>query len=530
VSEDIFGKIITFPPATATDGITFPGRPENAQCIEVKPGELHMLASRGERVLRKANAPFYNRAGRLVRPIVEDVKASDDRTTQVTRLSPVSPDLMLDYLSRAAPWERHSARLKKCVPTDPPLAVARIILARDGEQHFPHLAGVITTPTLRPDGSLLLKAGYDPQTRLLLVSPPELPAIPERPTREDAEEALKFLAAPLSEFPYVDRPSRAVALSSFMTPLARGAIPAAPAHLSVAPAAGSGKSYQNDCVAAIFIGQPCPVIGAGEEPEEMEKQLVSALRSGQALISIDNLSGALKGDLLCQIIERPIVQVRPFGRNNELVSIENRATVLGTGNNLIVSGDMVRRQITCTLDANMERPELRKFRRDPFNEYVANRGKYIAAIFTIIRAYQCAGCPGLVTPLASFEKWSNLIRSPLIWLGESDPVTTMEEVRSKDPEVAELRAVVLTWKESVGLRQPMFARELKEHADKDMLGKFKSALLTIAYDRGEISARKLGTWLMKYRNRIIDGMKIVAHEDKHTKMFVWSIETPNQEK
>jgi hypothetical protein len=76
----------------------------------------------------------------------------------------------------------------------------------------------------------------------------------------------------------------------------------------------------------------------------------------------------------------------------------------------------------------------------------------------------------------------------------------------------------------------MFARELKEHADKDMLGKFKSALLTIAYDRGEISARKLGTWLMKYRNRIIDGMKIVAHEDKHTKMFVWSIETPNQEK
>ena len=36
-------------------------------------------------------------------------------------------------------------------------------------------------------------AGYDPATQLLLIDPPTMPAIPDRPTREDAEAALALL-------------------------------------------------------------------------------------------------------------------------------------------------------------------------------------------------------------------------------------------------------------------------------------------------------------------------------------------------
>jgi hypothetical protein len=46
---------------------------------------------------------------------------------------------------------------------------------------------------MRPDGSLLLTPGYDEQTRLLLIAPPPMPTIPDRPTRADAEAALKVL-------------------------------------------------------------------------------------------------------------------------------------------------------------------------------------------------------------------------------------------------------------------------------------------------------------------------------------------------
>jgi hypothetical protein len=123
----------------------------------------------------------------LVRPIIEDVAAFHGRRTKIARLKTVTVDMMRDYLSRAARFERHSARSKKMVAADPPHDVAKTMLARDGDwQCFLPLAGVITTPTLRPDGSILSEPGYDPATKMLLLSPPPLPPIPPQPSRDDA--------------------------------------------------------------------------------------------------------------------------------------------------------------------------------------------------------------------------------------------------------------------------------------------------------------------------------------------------------
>ena len=52
----------------------------------------------------------------------------------------------------------------------------------------------------------------------------------------------------------------------------------------------------------------------------------------------------------------------------------------------------------------MERPELRQFHGDPVATVLADRGPYIAAVLTIVRAYLAAGCPGLLPPLASFAR------------------------------------------------------------------------------------------------------------------------------
>ncbi|MFD2135068.1 hypothetical protein ACFSLT_07185 [Novosphingobium resinovorum] len=166
------------------------------------------------------------------------------------------------------------------VITDPPRPVAATILSRDGEWQFPRL-GVITTPTLRPDGTILSTPGYDAQTQLLLMDPPRLPAIPEQPTRADALKALAFLNALLDEFPFVDEASRSVALSGLITPVVRGAMQVAPMHVTSAPVAGSGKSYIIDLAAAISIGQRAPVMAAGRDEAETEKRLVSALLGGR---------------------------------------------------------------------------------------------------------------------------------------------------------------------------------------------------------------------------------------------------------
>ena len=98
-----------------------------------------------------------------------------------------------------------------------------------------------------------------------------------------------------------------------MTPVLRGAIRNAQLHVARAPTAGTGKSYLIDISSTISTGRPCPVISAGKTEEETKKRLSSILLTGQPIASIDNLNGELDGDFLCQIIERPRVQVRIRG-------------------------------------------------------------------------------------------------------------------------------------------------------------------------------------------------------------------------
>src|SRR5262249_6112517 len=153
--------------------------------------------------------------------------------------------------------------------------------------------------------------------------------------------------------------------------------------------------------------------------------------------------------------------------------------------------DMVRRVLRGALDANMEQPELRKFKGNPVKTVLANRGTYIAAVLTIVRAYLAADCPGLLAPLNSFDDWSRLVRSPLVWLGYADPVKSIEAARTDDPTRAELRAVVAAWHDVLAsLTDPtnkvMTAGDLKRHAGTsiDTDSSLYKALLDIAPTRG----------------------------------------------
>ena len=62
---------------------------------------------------------------------------------------------------------------------------------------------------------------------------------------------------------------------------------------------------------------------------------------------------------------------------------------------------------------------------------LADRGKYIAACLTICRAYIAAGRPDKLPKLASFGDWSDTVRSALVWLGEADPVKSMDTVEGR---------------------------------------------------------------------------------------------------
>jgi hypothetical protein len=158
---------------------------------------------------------------------------------------------------------------------------------------------------------------------------------------------------------------------------------------------------------------------------------------------------------------------------------------------------------------------------------LANRGHYIAAVLTVVRGYLAAGCPDPRPPLASFQDWSRLVRSSLVWLGRADPVDTMEAARADDPSRSSLRAIVAAWLSVVGTGKRMTAGDLKDAAcssdDKDLMLNKAISVIAGVPGRSEIDAKRLGLWLSRNKGRVVDGVKIVGQKDTHTKQMVWSL-------
>ena len=504
--------------------------------IQIMEGELDRLAGWGEEAIVQTGQPVFQRGRELVLPVHQDVPASKGRMTVSAGMAKITTHRMIYVLCRAAHWTRYDGRKKKTVPTDPTEKIANIILARVGEWKFPVVAGVITTPTLRHDGTVLHKAGYDPDTRLYHVRDPTLKPsyIPPEPTKLDADRALETLNGLLDEFPFVADVDRSVALSALITPIVRGAVSVAPLHAIKASTAGTGKSYLADLASAISTGRPCPVISVSPDPKETESRLTGLLLAGFPLISLDNVNGELGGDLLCQAVERPTVRLRRLG-GSDIFEIESRATFFATGNGLRVKGDMTRRTLVCNLDAGVERPESREFHHSPVDDVLADRGLYVAAVLTIVRAYIAAEQPNKQRPLASFEEWSDLVRSALVWLGLPDPVETMESAREDDPELNALRDVLTNWSAAIGTRE-ITVREAIEVATRrapSLMGEpsepefpeFRDALMAVAGSKGQIDGGRLGRWMMGREGRIVSGLRMRRGErDNHSKVSKWRVE------
>jgi len=132
-------------------------------------GQLLRIIGETEDALLASGLPIFSRAGMLVEPVSESMSASDGRKTVVARLRPLCAESFLGPAAESAMFRKYDRKRNQWVDTDPPLRHVRVILASERRWRFPHVTGVITTPTLRPDGSLLAEPGYDPETEIYLL-------------------------------------------------------------------------------------------------------------------------------------------------------------------------------------------------------------------------------------------------------------------------------------------------------------------------------------------------------------------------
>lgn len=386
------------------------------------------------------------------------------------------------------------------------------------------LAALTTCPLLLPDGRVIETPGFDDDSGILfdpqgVVFPP----VPARPTREMAVIALDVLKWPFADFPFVDQAAWSVLWSALLSSTARMALPFVPCHAFDAPAAGTGKSKLVNCCSILVTGRECAAISQALDETEFEKKLAAVLLAGDPLVSIDNCTRAIDDPLLCMVLSEPEVQIRILGLSKTAI-IPNRALLFANGNNFAFAGDMLRRGLVGRLDAKVERPELREFEtEDPIVILKRERPRLVVAALTLLRAYIIAGQPDPQPPLGGFEDWSRLVRDALVWLGEEDPVLTIEDARDADPERQALVAVLTHWDVILGSRR-VSAKDATDEASRFSMTPtatnpnhitynypdFRAALMAIAGDRGRVDSLRLGKWLGANKNKVVSDARIVA--------------------
>jgi hypothetical protein len=488
----------------------------------VDAAETALLADRGEAV--------YQRGGVLAR-VLRSQADSVHRWLKRRSGAPVIRVLELPYLverlTRAATWLKYKATTEDWIAVDCPDRVAKTFAAR-GAWRLPTLSGTIEAPTLRPDGSVLATVGYDSSTGLLYEpGDTNFPAVPERPTREDALDALKVLCEILQGFPFVDRSAAvgsdmAAALTAVLTALIRRSLKSAPLFAFGAPKMGSGKSLLADVVSMIATGRPCSVMSLGEDSNEERKRWLAVLLEGDPVICIDNVEKPLGGSALCSILTQESYRDRVLGVS-QTVSVSTAVTLLATGNNLVFDGDLTTRVVPCDLDPHVERPEERSFDVNLYQYVPEHRGELVVAGLTILRAFAVAGMPKQpVAAFGRFEEWSDWVRSSLVWLGTADPCAGRSRIEALDPTRQRLGQLLVAWREALPGRPSTVAEAIRASNENSDL---RDALLSVAADRrGEINPRYVGSFLQKHALRIEDGSRFVRGETRG-KVATWQVET-----
>jgi hypothetical protein len=424
--------------------------------VQLTNGQLPRIIDAAEQIIAKTDPEIFEFAGH---PVYLGCEAPPPKTHVVAyrrrMMFRYESAHLAEHWGSYVDFQKFDGKSNKWKPVDCPDKVAIAYLQRKGRRNLRPLRAVISTPTLRPDGSILDQPGYDEKTGLFYdPCGLEYPAVPNEPTREQAVAALAKLKEPIALFPYVpDDPenpersaSRSVTLSGMLTGLIRPSLPTAPVHSSSATVAGSGKSMLDNIIAMIVTGRTVHPVAETTKTDEFEKRLATALIKGSQIIGLDNCTIPIGGGLFCQAATEPVVSIRDFGVLKD-VDVENTALILVNGNNLVFLGDIVRRVLRAALDPRCERPELRKFDFCPLKETAKRRAELVIAGLTILRAYHVAGRPKQpnLNPLGSFDDWSAWPRSSLVWLGEPDPCLTMAASRDTDPELKQLRCLLGAW-------------------------------------------------------------------------------------
>ncbi|MFI7014122.1 bifunctional DNA primase/polymerase [Streptomyces sp. NPDC050164] len=381
---------------------------------------------------------------------------------------------------------------------------------------LPVLRGIVTSPVIRPDGSLLDSLGYDRTTGLYLEPRVKLRRLQPQVTQDSLARAKAIvLDQVLKDFPWVAASDRAHFLGALLTPIIRPYFHGAtPMFVLTATAAGSGKSLLKD------IFRHCYGIASTAWPEndtELRKSITTQLYgTGQPVVVFDNLPNGyvLKSPVLSALLTDEVWGDRILGATGK-VTMPNDRLWLVTGNALRTGGDNKRRVFWVRLDPDCPDPDQRDgFTVGDLRPWLrSNSSTLVAALVTLVRAWVSAGAPIVRVRKGDYSEWASMVAGLLDYLGVEGWMADQNEARTQDDEEQEWTALLEMWRETYG-------------AEPVQAGAVIKGLPNHVPRKGDEppSANQLGMWLKARAGRYFGTHKVVMVYDSHKRQNLWRVE------
>jgi hypothetical protein len=488
------------------------------------------------------------------------------------RVSPLTLASARTRLSDDARWLKFAKSEDGWVDTAPEPTVIASTLDSTSLGHWPDIRpirGVRETPFIAPNGRIVSEPGYHAGTGFLLLPTVDVGDIPLKPTRENAQAALRYLWTEcFCDFPYQgigeskdsrdddalsvryeqarSCPAAFVAIAAMLSTLARQAINGAVmSYAFEANTQGAGKTKQAHVVSVVTTGRPA---GAAAYPmtreektndEEMSKVLGSYALAGIPICLFDNVKGEIGGGALEGAMTA--IDTAPFRLlgTNELAVMPWAATIMFSGNNMTMTDDVSQRVLLSRLESEHENPRKRQpeeFRHPDLVAWVTeNRPKLVRACLVILRAFIVAENPPVTKTVGSFEAWSELVPAAIAYAGGPDVTLATPEIDALSGESTAHGTLLDVWPESLKggakiadlIRYASFDQERKIERGEvapDGLDRLRDALRELT-DTGEglvPTARKLGYALRSVRGKR-RGLRWLYSSVGHDNVALWHV-------
>lgn len=435
----------------------------------------------------------------------------------------------------------HEVVLNKMTPTGwqewtPPQSVLSAVLAGAEWPGLPVLAGIIGTPIVRPDGSLLQEPGYDRRTGLYLAMKMPFEPIAPTPTPEEVEAARRFVFDDLlGDFEFESEADRANYLGLLLTPLLRRYLRSrTPLGIISATMPGSGKSTLTALV-GLLAGQK--VLPWADDDAELRKQITSAFELEAGVVVFDNLDEGtvIASPILANLMTSAEWSDRILG-GSRIGSWPNERLWLANGNNLRVGKDIASRSVLTRLSPRAPHPEQRSgFTIPNLDGWIlepANQAKVLRGLLVLVVDWTASGGQRdhSLPPMRNFTPWAQGIGGLLAHHGVKGFLTNIDDLRATDEHDQKWAGFLHRWLTHHGGVTPKRAREIFESAVIVEHGGHEQDPwdgLFITSDRGgrPRNAVQLGQWLKSHDGRFHGTLRIRSKFDTHTKITSWYVES-----